>query len=100
MRTQPYFESARSAGFSVGVGCPSFGGQRTAHGDSSRLRAGLVTGSKAPRPGLAAKSQLDASSGVAVLGESSSAWSSFCRRASQREKMHRKVGRGVKYQNA
>jgi hypothetical protein len=98
MRAQPYIESESSAGFSVGVGCPSFGGQRTGRGGSSRPRAGLVTGLKAPRPGLAVKSQLEASSGVAVLGESSSALSSFSRPASQLEKMHCKVGRSVKYQ--
>jgi hypothetical protein len=33
--------------FSVGVGCPSFGGQRTVRGDSSRLLVGLVTGQQA-----------------------------------------------------
>jgi hypothetical protein len=60
MKTQPYFESESCAGFSVGVGCPSFGGQGTDRGGSSRLRTGLVTGLKAQRPGLAAKSQLEA----------------------------------------
>jgi hypothetical protein len=98
MRAQPYFESESSAGFSVGVGCPSFGGQRTDRGGSIRLRAGLVTGLKAPRPDLAANSQLEASSGVAVLGESSPDWSWFSCLASQREKLHCKVGRSVKYQ--
>ena len=99
MRTQPYFESASSAGFSVGVGCPPFGGQRTGCGVSGRLRAGLVTGLKAPRPALVAKSQLEASAGVVVLGESSAAWSWFSRSVSRRrEKMHCKVGRSVKYQ--
>jgi hypothetical protein len=38
------------ARFSVGVGCPSFGGQRTVRGDSSRLLAGLVTGQQAWLP--------------------------------------------------
>jgi hypothetical protein len=98
MRAQPYFESESRAGFSVGVGCPSFGGQRTGCGGSGRLRAGLVTGLKAPRPGSAAKSRLEASSGVAVLGENSAAWSWFSRLASRRKKMHCKVGRSVKYQ--
>jgi hypothetical protein len=98
MRAQPYVESDSSAGFRVGVGCPSFGGQRTDHGGSSRLRAGFVTGLKTPRPCLAAKSQLEASSGVAGLGESSSAWSSFSRPASQLQRKHCRVGRSVKYQ--
>jgi hypothetical protein len=98
MKAQPYFESESSAAFSVGVGCPSFGGQRTGRGGSSRLRSGLVTGLRAPRPGLAVTSQLGASSGVAVLGESSAAWSWFSRLISRREKMHCKVGRSAKYQ--
>jgi hypothetical protein len=98
MRAQPYFESESSASFSVGVGCPSFGGQRTDRIGSRRLRAGLVTGSKAARPALASKSQLEASSGVAVLGESSAAWSWFSRLISRREKMHCKVGRSLKFQ--
>jgi hypothetical protein len=98
MRAQPYFESESSAGFSVGVGCPSFGGQRTGCGGSGRLRAALVTALKAPRPALVTKSQLEASSGAAVLGESSAAWSWLSCSVSQREKMRCKVGRSVKYQ--
>jgi hypothetical protein len=98
MRAQPYFESESSAGFSVGVGCPSFGGQRTSRGGSSRPRAAVVTRFKAPRPDRATKSQLGASSGVSVLGESSPAWSWFSRSASRREKLHCEVGRSVKYQ--
>jgi hypothetical protein len=98
MRAQSYFESESSAGFSVGVGCPSFGGQRTGCGGSGRLRAGLVTGLKAPQPALVSRSQLEASSGVAVHGESSAAWSWFSRSVGRREKMHCKVGRSVKYQ--
>jgi hypothetical protein len=98
MRAQPYFERARTAGFGVRVGCPSFGGLRTDRGGSSRLRAGLVTGLSARRPDRAAKSQLEASSGVTVLGESSRAWSWFSYSASQREKLHCQVWRSVKYQ--
>jgi hypothetical protein len=98
MRAQPYHESESSAGFNVGVGCPSFDGQRTGCGGSGRLRAGLVTGLKAPQSALVAKSQREASSGVAVLGENSAAWSWFSRLVSRQEKMHCKVGRSVKYQ--
>jgi hypothetical protein len=46
MRALPSFVSDNSARFSVGVGCPSFGGQRTNGGGSSRLRASLGTGLK------------------------------------------------------
>ena len=42
----------RRARFSVGLGCPSFGDQRTACGDSRRLLASLVTGF---RPSLSGK---------------------------------------------
>jgi hypothetical protein len=42
----------RHALFSVGVGCPSYGGQRTVRGDLSRLLFGLVTGQQ---PWLPAK---------------------------------------------
>jgi hypothetical protein len=75
MRAQPYFESESSAGFSVGVGCPSFGGQRTVGSSSSRLHASLVTGLRRSLPanqgklGTASKSQTEASFRVAVLGE-------------------------------
>jgi hypothetical protein len=75
MRAQAYFESESSAGLSVGVGCPSFGGQRTVRGHSDRLRASLVTDSKPSlntertRAGMPLSSQLEASSRVAVLGE-------------------------------
>ena len=46
MKAQQSFESESGARFSVGVGCPSFGGQRTDGGGSSRLRASLGTGLK------------------------------------------------------
>jgi hypothetical protein len=75
MRARPYFESERSARFSVGVGCPSFGGQRTVGSGSIRLHATLVTDlkrsmpAKQGRPGTTSKSQIEASSRVAVLGE-------------------------------
>ena len=74
MRAQPYFESESSAGFSVGVGCPSFGGQRTDRGGSRRLRTKVVTGLKPQRPaeragGLALNSRVEAVSRVAVLCE-------------------------------
>jgi hypothetical protein len=75
MRAPQYFESENSAGFSVGVGCPSFGGQRTVASDSIRLHATLVTDlkrsmpAKQGRPGTASNSQTEASSRVAVLGE-------------------------------
>ena len=74
MRAQPYFESESSAGFCVGVGCPSFGGQRTDRGGSSRLRTKVVTGLKPQRPaeragGLALNSRVEAVSRVAVLCE-------------------------------
>jgi len=67
MRAQPYFESQSSAGFIVGVGCPSFGGQRTDRGGSSRLLAAVVTALKPlrhaePAGGFALNSQLEASS--------------------------------------
>ena len=42
----------RRARFSVGVGCPSFGGQRTVGGGSGRLPAGVVTIFKPMRSGL------------------------------------------------
>jgi hypothetical protein len=38
----------RRARFSVGLGCPSFGGQRTVRGHFSRLLASLVTDLKQP----------------------------------------------------
>jgi hypothetical protein len=66
----------KRADFSVGVGCPSFGGQRTVRGASNRLRASLVTDVKPSLPAqrvrsaIALGNQLVASSGVAVLGES------------------------------
>ena len=41
----------RRARFSVGVGCPSFGGQRTVRGGSDRLLANVVTISSPMRPG-------------------------------------------------
>ena len=71
MRAQPYFESESSAGFSAGVGCPSFGGQRTDRGDSSRLRARVVTGLKPLRHtkqagGLASNRQLEVSPNLEV----------------------------------
>ena len=44
MRAQASFVSGHGARFSVGLGCPSFGGQRTGRGGSTRLRASLVTG--------------------------------------------------------
>jgi hypothetical protein len=43
MRAQQFFGSENRACFSVGVGCPSFGGQRTDRGGSSRLLAAVVT---------------------------------------------------------
>ena len=46
MKAQQSFESESGARFSVGVGCPSFGGQRTDDGGSSRPRASLGTGLK------------------------------------------------------
>jgi hypothetical protein len=75
MRARPYFESERSARFGVGVGCPSFGGQRTVGSGSSRLHATLLTDFKRSmpamqgRPGTASNSQTEAGSRVAVLGE-------------------------------
>jgi hypothetical protein len=75
MRAQTYLESKSSAGFSVGVGCPSFGGQRTVGSGSIRLYASLVTDLKRSRPakqgrsGTASNNQTEASSRVAVLGE-------------------------------
>ena len=44
MRALLSFVNESGARFSVGMGCPSFGGQRTDSGGSSRLRAALVTG--------------------------------------------------------
>jgi hypothetical protein len=44
MRAQPSFVSESGARFRVGMGCPSFGGQRTDSGGSTRLCASLVTG--------------------------------------------------------
>jgi hypothetical protein len=41
----------RRARFSVGVGCPSYGGQRTDCGDSGRLLASLVTSLKSSLSG-------------------------------------------------
>jgi hypothetical protein len=69
MRAQPYFKSESSAGFSVGVGCPSFGGQRSDRGGSSRLRAKVVTGLKPllhteQAGGLASNSRLEAGSNL------------------------------------
>ena len=69
-----WFQSERRACFSVGVGCPSFGGQRADRGGSTRLRANVVTGLKPQQPaeragGLALRSQPEASSRVAVLCE-------------------------------
>jgi hypothetical protein len=43
MRAQQSFASERGACFGVGVGCPSFGGQRTDRGGSSRLLAAVAT---------------------------------------------------------
>jgi hypothetical protein len=77
MRAQPYFERESGAGFSVGVGCPSFGGQRTVGSGSIRLHASLATSlkrslpAKQGRPGTASNSQTEASSRVAVLGDDS-----------------------------
>ena len=44
MEAKPSFGSENGARFGVGMGCPSFGGQRTGSSCSSRLRASLVTG--------------------------------------------------------
>jgi hypothetical protein len=71
MRAQQSFVSELGARFSVGVGCPSFGGQRTDRGGSSRLRTGLVSKLEPSRPGLAESNQLRATAGVAVLGKES-----------------------------
>jgi hypothetical protein len=65
MKALQSFVSESGARFSVGVGCPSFGGQRTDRGDSSRLRASVVTGLKPLRHaeqagGLALNSRLEA----------------------------------------
>ena len=43
MRAQQSFVSESGARFSVGVGCPSFGGQRAVRGGSSRHLAAVVT---------------------------------------------------------
>jgi hypothetical protein len=75
MRAQRYFESESSARFSVGVGCPSFGGQRAVGSGSSRLHTGAVTDLKRSLPAkqgrisTALNSQTEARSRVAVLGE-------------------------------
>jgi hypothetical protein len=64
MRAQQSFVSESSARFSVGVGCPSFGGQRPDCGGSSRLLAGVVTELSAqppaePASGLALNSRVE-----------------------------------------
>jgi len=67
----------RRSGFSVGVGCPSFGGQRTGGARSSDLRAGLVTASNPSRSGkrmgvfiLGLNSQTAKSGAFATVGRS------------------------------
>jgi hypothetical protein len=43
MRAQQSFVSESGARFSVGMGCPSFGGQRADRDGSNRLLAAVVT---------------------------------------------------------
>jgi hypothetical protein len=99
MRAQPYFESENSAGFSVGVGCPSFGGQRTVGSGSIRLYASLVTDSKRSlpakqgRPGTASNSQAEATSRVAVLGDDSCMVTVAALGPADGRELHFRVGR-------
>lgn len=67
----------RRSGSSVGVGCPSFGGQRTDGARFSDLRAGLVAASNPSRPGkrvgvffLGLNSQTAKSGAFATVGRS------------------------------
>jgi hypothetical protein len=51
MEARLFIVSESRARFSVSAGCPSFGGQRTDRGGSTRLRASLVTGLRPSLPG-------------------------------------------------
>jgi hypothetical protein len=62
--------------FSVGLGCPSFGGQRTDRGDSIRLLAGLVMSLKPSLPARSSHAWLGLKQlGSCKLQRLSSLWS-------------------------
>lgn len=73
--------TARRSGSTVGVGCPSFGGQRTGSSRSGGLAASVVTASKPKRPPMrtntvfvAFNNQTARLAANAVVGSSRTQW--------------------------